>query len=110
MILRVILKPSSIALLFSAVDSLRAGRNVLIIAEPRSTAFGIARLLIAVAKRLGIPLANHRGVSPTAPWVYARGHNDPIELIAKDADVYRDVTARFERSVCPPPRMRSVEG
>lgn len=106
----VIMKPSSIAMLFRAVDSLRNGRNVLIVARPRSYAFGVARILIAVAKRLGITLANHRGADQSCPWVYARGHDDPIELIAKDADVFRDASACFERPNCPPPKMRSVEG
>lgn len=86
---------SSLAMLFAALDSLRAGRNVLIVAGSRPYAFSLARILIAVAKRRGVKAANHRDVTdPNAPWIFARGYADSIELLAKDADVHYDASAR----------------
>jgi len=102
-----ILSISTLAMIYDATGSLRAGRNVLIVAEPRRRAFLIARIVIAIAKRQKLACANY-GEALDAPWVFARGAGEPAELIAKDADVYRDKSAAMERQIVVPHAVRTV--
>lgn len=97
---------STLALIIDALASLKAGRNVLIVAHDRPYAFGVAGLLVRIARHRAIPCANLRGSALDAPWVYARGHDDPIELLSAHCDVFTDRSARGGRQHVPPPKHR----
>lgn len=99
---------SSLAMIYTALDSLKAKRNVLIVAEPRTRAFVIARILVAIAKRREVVCANHRGADVSEPWVYARGAGERTKFLATYADVYQDLSAAMERQHVKPPKVRRV--